>query len=156
MKLRSILEATLVDFSREDVDDTAQTPDDDSGEFDGIDDLDDSDEELTDEQPEDGEQPPTDEEGEEDPDRQGDIRVVKGAHLVYKRKSDNNLYDELWIYKQNQMDTWTLKTYDAIIAGSDIPKGETQSADGTQHVDRYEVGNPKNTLVFVEIRGLSN
>lgn len=93
---------------------------------------------------------------EQDPDRQGNIRTIKGAHLVYKRKSENNLYDELWIFKQNQMDQWTTHTYDAILAGTDIPKGKENSEDGTQSVERYEVGDPQNTLVFVEIKGLAN
>ena len=32
---------------------------------------------------------------EDDPDRQGLIRTVKGAHLVYKRKQEDGTYDEL-------------------------------------------------------------
>jgi len=49
-----------------------------------------------------------------------------------------------------------MKTYDAIMAGTDIPKGSTSSDDGSQTVERWEVGEPKNTLVFVNIKGLTN
>jgi hypothetical protein len=154
MKLIAIFEAGFVDYTREE--DGEEAPQDDQ-DFpqDGEQPEGEEDEfQQDDEMGQDGEQQPEGEQG--DPDRQGSIRTVPDAHMVYKRKNENNLYDELWIYKQNQHDTWTMKTYDAIVAGSDIPKGATSSPDGSQTVDRWEVGNPKNTLVFVEIKGLAN
>lgn len=139
MKLSTILEAGFVNYTRDDADPSSDSdqnvmPDEESN-------LDDSEAST---------------ERKEDPDRQGSIRTVPNAHLVYKRKNENNLYTELWIYKQNQLDTWTMKTYDAIIAGSDIPKGSLTSSDGAQTVEKWEVGSPKDTLVFVCITGLSN
>lgn len=153
MKLVAIFEAGFVDYTRDD-DEGA----DDDQQVDG----EQGDEELDGEQ----QQPQDDEQGDDqelsqdgeqgDPDRQGDIRTVPEAHLVYKRKNENNLFDELWIFKMNQHDTWTMKTFDAILAGTDIPKGSTTSDDGSQTVERWEVGDPKNTLVFVEIKGLTS
>ena len=34
----------------------------------------------------------------DDPDRQGVIRVVANAHLIYKRQNEEGTFDELWIY----------------------------------------------------------
>jgi len=151
MKLIAIFEAGFVDYTR-DGDSNDNTPQDATNPP------------LSDDQPEGDDEFQQDDatqdaqqlDGQDDPDRQGSIRTVPEAHLVYKRKNENNLFDELWIYKQNQHDTWTMKTYDAIVAGSDIPKGATTSPDGSQTVDRWEVGDPKNTLVFVEIKGMAN
>jgi len=113
MKLIAILEAGFVNYTREeDGTDETQTQDDqgntqpDQAEPDSVDQVQD-----------DGEQQAPDDAGKPDPDRQGSIRTVPDAHLVYKRKNENNLYDELWIYKQNQHDSWTTKTYAAIVAG---------------------------------------
>lgn len=151
MKLSTILEAGFINYDRlpdsDQEEDTAQL-DQPQQEYDpSVPRNDDGDME----QPDQAGAEPT-----EDQDRQGDIRTIPSAHLVYKRKNENSLYDELWIYKQNQHDTWTMKTYDAIIAGSDIPKGSSTSEDGAQSVERWEVGDPKDTLVFVKISGLSN
>lgn len=147
MKLSAIFEAGFVNYTREtgDTTDDQQVGDEDGGQFADID-----------QQPQDGEFDDGEEQHQGDPDRQGDIRTVPDAHLVYKRKNDNNLYDELWIFKLNQHDTWTMKTYTAIMAGTDIPKGSTASGDGSQTVERWEVGDPKNTLVFVNIKGLTS
>jgi hypothetical protein len=144
MKLSAIFEAGFVNYTR-DTDDQTVAADQQLGD------------EFADHQPSDRDPEFGDEEQEQgDPDRQGDIRTVPEAHLVYKRKNENNLYDELWIFKLNQHDTWTMKTYDAILAGTDIPKGSTSSGDGSQTVERWEVGDPKNTLVFVNIKGLTS
>ena len=153
MKLSAIFEAGFVDYTREtdDATDDQNTADDQQlGDEQGDEFTD------TDQQPQDDEFSDDGEEQQGDPDRQGDIRTVPDAHLVYKRKNENNLYDELWIFKINQHDTWTMKTYDAIMAGTDIPKGSTSSDDDTQSVERWEVGDPKNTLVFVNIKGLTS
>ena len=158
MKLVAILEAEFVDFNRlDDREDADRQPDEQP-----TDDQQDGDENSPDpqsdqfNQDEPGGETQPDNKSKEDPDRQGSIRTIPDAHLVYKRKNDHNLYDELWIYKQNQHDSWTMKTYDAIIAGSDIPKGSTSSPDSQQTVERWEVGDPTNTLVFVHIKGLPN
>jgi len=158
MKLVAILEAEFVDFKRladgENADrqsDEQPTADQQAGDENPPDQQGDQ----SDQDQQDGKTQP-DEKSKGDPDRQGSIRTIPDAHLVYKRKNDHNLYDELWIYKQNQHDSWTMKTYDVIIAGSDIPKGSTSSPDNTQTVERWEVGDPTNTLVFVHIKGLPN
>lgn len=150
MKLIAILEAGFVNYTREEDGNEPSSQDDQQL---GTDNM-----EQQPDQP-DGDQqqdPNEDQPNQPDPDRQGSIRTIPDAHLVYKRKNENNLYDELWIYKQNQHDTWTMKTYDAIVAGSDIPRGSSSSPDGAQTVERWEVGDPKSTLVFVNIKGLAN
>lgn len=91
-----------------------------------------------------------------DLDRQGNIRTIANAHLVYKRKNEQNTYDELWIYKRNSLVKKTDLTYRAIIAGTDIPRGSTFSEDGEQSVSVWEVGPPEAIIVFVNIKGLSN
>jgi len=99
---------------------------------------------------------PADSEQEEDPDRQGAIRVVKNAHLIYKRKDDNNMYTELWVYKQDMSKQISSEIYNAIIAGTDIPKGSRASEDGSQTVKTWEIGPPESTLSYVEIKGIPN
>lgn len=94
--------------------------------------------------------------GADDPDRQGEIRHVTNAHLVFKRKDERNQFTELWIYKENALQKKTNKTYDAIIAGTDIPRGQRTSEDGSQTVSVWEIGSPTNTLVYVELKGLPN
>ena len=155
MKLSAIFEAGFVDYTR----DTDDATDDQNVAADDQQLGDEQDDEFTDpdQQPQDGDDEFGDDDEEQgDPDRQGDIRTVPDAHLVYKRKNENNLYDELWIFKLNQHDSWTMKTYGAIMAGTDIPKGSTSSGDSSQTVERWEVGDPKNTLVFVNIKGLTS
>lgn len=154
MKLSAIFEAGFVNYTRE----TSDGSEDQPASADDHQYGDEQDDEFADvdQQPTDGEIGDDEEQEQGDPDRQGDIRTVPDAHLVYKRKNENNLYDELWIFKLNQHDTWTMKTYDAIMAGTDIPKGSTASGDGSQTVERWEVGDPKNTLVFVNIKGLTS
>ncbi len=93
---------------------------------------------------------------EDDPDRQGSIRVVKGAHLVYKRKNETNQYEELWVYKQDMLVKNNTTIYAAIIAGTDIEQNRKASNDGSQTVDTWEIGQPSNTLVYVNIKGLPN
>lgn len=158
MKLATILEAGFVDYTREDDTENVDGNDPQQSDTPGDDQSDRQDDDgdtQRDDNP-DGQSTGDDDAKQGDPDRQGSIRTVPDAHLVYKRKNENNLYDELWIYKQNQHDTWTMKTYDAILAGSDIPKGASTSEDNTQSVERWEVGDPKDTLVFVNIIGLAN
>ena len=75
-----------------------------------------------------------------DPDRQGMIRTVKGAHLVYKRQSESGTYDELWVYNTTDMRT-EMETKRAILSGTDIPTTQTQSPDGEQSYQIWSTGN---------------
>ena len=87
----------------------------------------------------------------EDPDRQGAIRAVKKAHLVYKRESDDGGFEELWVYNIGTMKD-ELETRKAILAGTDIPPGKTTSPDGTQTYSIWSTGNAE----LLSIKGLPN
>ena len=93
------------------------------------------------------------EEQNDDPNFQGVIRHIPGAHLVYKRQTDEGTFDELWIYKigPNNSDAET-NTRREILAGSDIEPGHTQSKDGKQQMDLWSVGN----VQFLNLTGLPN
>lgn len=88
----------------------------------------------------------------EDPDRMGDIRSVKGAHLVFKRQNNDGSFTELWIYNigKHINDTLTIKR--AILAGTDIPEGKLRSEDGKQIYTLSTLGNAQ----MLSIDGLSN
>ena len=87
----------------------------------------------------------------QDPDRAGVIRAVKNAHLVYKREMEDGTYQELWVYNVREFDT-TLGVKKAILAGTDIPPGKLQSADGEQTYTSWASGNAELLL----IKGLPN
>lgn len=87
----------------------------------------------------------------EDPDRQGVIRAIKRAHLVYKRESDGGGFEELWVYNIGTMKD-EMKTRKAILAGTDIPPGKTTSPDGTQTYNIWSTGNAE----MISIKGLPN
>lgn len=85
----------------------------------------------------------------EDPDRQGVIREVPNAHLVYKRKTSDNTFEELWIYNiGKQQDELTIRK--AILAGTDIPTDKTASPEGDQSYDVWAAGNAE----LLHIKGL--
>lgn len=87
----------------------------------------------------------------QDPDHQGLIRNVKGAHLVYKRDTDDGTFEELWIYNITTLrDELNIKK--AILAGTDIPINKTVSPDGNQSYDIWSSGNAE----MIVIRGLPN
>lgn len=88
----------------------------------------------------------------EDPDRQGVIRKVKGAHLVYKRQGENGTYTELWIYNHGENLADSMQVRRGIISGTDIPTNKTASPDGKQTFNVWTVGNAE----MVEITGLPN
>lgn len=90
------------------------------------------------------------------PDRLGIVRIVKDAHLVFKRKDEHNKYVELWVFKENKISKTAGRIYNAILAGTDIPVGSIQSQDGLQTVIKWEVGPADNTLIYVEIKGMQN
>lgn len=93
---------------------------------------------------------PNDEES-EDPDRQGMIRTVPNAHLVYKRKSDEGQYEELWIY-QSGKDSDAMLIKRNILAGTDIDPTNMQSEDGSQTYELWPIGNAH----MLKITGLPN
>lgn len=85
----------------------------------------------------------------EDPNRQGMIRTVKGAHLVYKREVEDGTYEELWQYNTSTLrDEITVRK--AVLAGTDIPVNKAQSPDGSQSFETWAAGNAELML----IRGL--
>lgn len=101
------------------------------------------------------EEPPTEMEGEldtsDDPNRNGIIRTVDNAHLVYKRQSEDGSFEELWVYNTDSMQG-ELKVRRDILAGTDIPQNRTQSEDGSQEYTIQTLGNGQ----IVHITGLPN
>ena len=86
------------------------------------------------------------------PDRQGVIRRVKGAHLVYKRQQDDGSFEELWVYKQGDKFKDELNLRRDILAGTDIPVEKTMSQDRSQKAETWASGN----VQFLNITGLPN
>lgn len=93
------------------------------------------------------------EDEEEDPDFQGVIRTVTGACLVYKRKTEENNYEELWVYNVGGRDIKPeMKIRNSILAGTDVDPKTQKSEDGQQTADTISVGN----VQFLHIKGLVN
>lgn len=88
---------------------------------------------------------------EEDPDRAGLIRTVVGAHLIYKRKTEDGSFEELWIYNISSLRD-EMKVRKAILAGTDIPVSKMKSEDGDQEYTLWAVGNAE----LLNITGLPN
>jgi len=86
----------------------------------------------------------------DDPDKQGVIRTVDDAHLVYKRENEEGTYDELWVYNTSEHMKDELKVRRAILAGTDIPPKKTESEDGAQKYELTTMGNGQ----MLEISGL--
>ncbi|MFY0658093.1 MAG: hypothetical protein JXR12_15250 [Neptunomonas phycophila] len=89
----------------------------------------------------------------EDPNKQGMIRVVKGAHLVYKRKTPDGYYEELWMFnigKESARDEMEIRK--EILSGTEIPETGTRSEDGSQSYDLWTSGNGQ----MMKITGLPN
>lgn len=84
------------------------------------------------------------------PDRQGVIRVIANAHLVYKRENAEGTYDELWIYNVGNKIHDELETRRNILAGTDIPLHKTQSPEGDQSYSATTMGNAQ----LLKIEGL--
>jgi len=78
-------------------------------------------------------------------------RTVKGAHLVYKKPSDDGSFEELWIYSLSNLKD-DMKILKAILAGTDIPDGKLTSDDGQQSYNIWTAGNAQ----MVCIEGLPN
>ena len=82
-----------------------------------------------------------------DPNRAGVLRTVKGAHLVYKRESEEGKYDELWVFPLGtSIDEVTLRK--TVLAGTDIPPGQVSSEDGSQTYSIWTAGNAQ--LIHIE------
>lgn len=92
------------------------------------------------------------EESEEDPNKQGLLRKVPGAHLVYKRQIETGQYEEMWSYKieKNIKDETKLKN--AILSGTDIDPKRGGSEDGQQTYELWTAGNAQ----ILVITGLPN
>ena len=86
----------------------------------------------------------------QDPDKMGLIRTVKGAHLVYKRETEDGTYEELWFYNSGDSMKDELKIRRAIISGTDIPPNKTASPDGKQSYNVWASGNAE----MLNIKGL--
>lgn len=87
----------------------------------------------------------------EDPNKQGAIRNVKNAHLVYKRQNDQGLYEEMWLFNiSTSRDSYKIRN--EILAGTDIDPQDTCSEDGTQTYELWSIGNAQ----IMVISGLSN
>ena len=86
----------------------------------------------------------------DDPDRQGLIRVVPGAHLVYKRADEEGTFEELWIYNTSDKFDDELETRRAILAGTDIEMNKMKSKDGSQSYELWNAGNAQ----LLKITGL--
>lgn len=91
-------------------------------------------------------------ESEEDPDFQGVIRTVTGANLIYKRKTEDGSYEELWVYNVGKSMRSEVKIRRSILAGTDINPQDTSSEDGSQECVTTTVGN----VQFLKISGLPN
>lgn len=87
----------------------------------------------------------------EDPDRAGLIRTVKNAHLVYKRKTEDGTFEELWMYNISSLRD-ELEVRKSILAGTDIPVNKTRSPDGEQTYSIWSAGNAE----LLHIEGLPN
>ena len=87
---------------------------------------------------------------EENPDFQGEIRTVRGANLVYKRRADDGNFEELWIYNVGNDIKRETQIRRAILAGTDIDPSAQESKDGSQRADTTTTGN----VQFLHITGL--
>ncbi len=85
----------------------------------------------------------------ENPNKQGAIRTVSNAHLVYKREQKDGTYEELWMYKIDDMRK-ALDIRRDIVAGTDIPVNKMTSPDGDQSYTIWSVGN----VEMLNIEGL--
>lgn len=90
-------------------------------------------------------------EEDEDPNRAGLIRTVKNAHMVYKRKTEDGSFEELWIYNISSLRD-ELDVRKAILSGTDIPVSRVRSPDGSQTYTLWSAGNAE----MMKVIGLPN
>lgn len=93
-----------------------------------------------------------DEINQQPPNKQGIIRQVDNAHLVYKKQMEDGSFEELWVFNVADKLDDALKTRRAILAGTDIPRGHTRSDDGQQTYTLSTMGNAQ----LLHITGLPN
>lgn len=88
----------------------------------------------------------------ENPDKQGVIRNIKNAHLIYKRQDVDGTYIELWAYDIHKGLKDEFNIRNAILNGTDIDHKTGSSPDNVQ---RYELWTSNNRQ-FMQITGLPN
>lgn len=86
-----------------------------------------------------------------DPNKQGIIRQVDKAHLVFKRQTPDGTFEELWSYNISTDMKDELSIRRKILAGTDIPSQKTSSPDGSQAYTLTTMGNGQ----LLHITGLS-
>lgn len=85
--------------------------------------------------------------------QQSVTRFVPGAHLIYKRQSDVDSFEELWIFRLDpKSPTAGSGIEEQIFAGTDIDPATMASEDGTQVAKVWIAGNAK----YIHISGLAN
>lgn len=89
---------------------------------------------------------------EEDDDRQGSLRSVKGARLTFKRQMPDGTFQEMWIFNVGETLKDSLQVKRAILSGTDIPENQFESADGKQRYKIVTLGNAQ----IIKIEGLSS
>lgn len=82
----------------------------------------------------------------ESPSKQGLIRTVPKAHLVYKREGEDGKYEELWIYNVTPA-RGEVSVKRAILAGTDIPPHKQCSPDEEQKYKVWSSGNAEMLLI---------
>lgn len=85
-------------------------------------------------------------------DKQGLIRKIKGAHLVYKRINEDGTYDELWMYNISRGSRNEYEIRSEILANTDIEQKSGVSASGTQ---KYILWT-NNNVQMMQVTGLPN
>lgn len=88
----------------------------------------------------------------ENPDKQGVLRKIQYAHLIYKRQDVDGTYTELWSYDINKGIKDEFNIRNAILNGTDIDHKTGSSPDNIQ---RYELWTSNNRQ-FMQITGLPN
>lgn len=88
----------------------------------------------------------------EDPDKQGLIRTIPGAHLIYKRVGNNGTYTEMWMLQVGPNHRTEDKIRSAILDGTDIDQRLGASESGEQS---YEIWTC-NDRQIMKISGLPN
>ena len=92
-------------------------------------------------------------EEQKDMNRQGLIRKVKNAHLIYKRENETDTYDELWVYRSGKDGIKSeIDIKNDIVSGTDIPVDGLKSDDGEQFYEIWHVGE----VIFLKIFNLPN
>lgn len=84
--------------------------------------------------------------------KQGIIRTVDSAHLIYKKQSPDGKFEELWVYNIGKYPNTGLSTRKDILSGTDIPPLKTSSPDGSQEYTVTTIGNAQ----ILHIKGLPN